>query len=99
MPSEPEAGFEPAAYALRVRCSTPELPRRGAMVTVSPRHHAWRHRDPASFPALSLLQRCLDEWDRLWVADAPSPGENVSFVIRAPGLAPCRHGWVCASAK
>jgi hypothetical protein len=24
---EPEAGFEPAAYALRVRCSTPELPR------------------------------------------------------------------------
>ena len=25
---EPEAGFEPAAYALRVRCSTPELPRR-----------------------------------------------------------------------
>lgn len=27
---EPEAGFEPAAYALRVRCSTPELPRRKA---------------------------------------------------------------------
>jgi hypothetical protein len=26
-PVEPEAGFEPAAYALRVRCSTPELPR------------------------------------------------------------------------
>ncbi len=25
---EPEAGFEPATYALRVRCSTPELPRR-----------------------------------------------------------------------
>ena len=28
---EPEAGFEPATYALRVRCSTPELPRQVAV--------------------------------------------------------------------
>jgi hypothetical protein len=33
---EPEAGFEPATYALRVRCSTPELPRHGEELYKSP---------------------------------------------------------------
>ncbi len=53
---EPEAGFEPAAYALRVRCSTPELPRRGRNGSEIPTTPSWEpHGEAMLQPATFAL--------------------------------------------
>ena len=95
---EPERGFEPRAYALRVRCSTPELPRRrrnGSAVHTTPCVDA--HNRPAV--ADSLAECFLDEWDGPLVTDSSGPGEGIALLVGASGSAHCRHSRVGPSAE
>jgi RNA polymerase sigma-70 factor, ECF subfamily len=57
---EPERGFEPRTYALRVRCSTPELLRRKGARNVTPRGEP---HCPASIGARLALPAVADQAD------------------------------------